>query len=119
MGAQPDVNDSLADPNVPVEQTQYLAGFGVEGQETPYPNVSPIRYNGDMLRSTMLMTDQDGGTPVQWNASYQPVVSYTAFGDPVYRDPNGVEHVGPLPVDPCAPADLPRYQFAGGRYVCS
>jgi hypothetical protein len=35
-------------------------------------------------------------------------------GDPIYRDPNGTEHVGPLPDDPNAPADFPRYQYGAG-----
>jgi RHS repeat-associated protein len=96
------------------------AGYGVQQAETvdpnaPYdPNSVKLGYNGDMLRSTMLLTDQNAGSPVQWSTGYQPVVSYTAFGDPIYRDPNGTEHVGPLPEDPNAPADFPRYQYAGG-----
>jgi RHS repeat-associated protein len=63
----------------------------------------------------MLLTDtNNGGAAVRWSTGYQPVVCYTAFGDPIYRDPNGVEHVGPLPDDPNAPAEFPRYQYAGG-----
>jgi RHS repeat-associated protein len=92
------VDYTAADANAPVDVTRYLAGLGVHQAETvnpnnPYdPNSLKLGYNGDMLRSTMLLTDQQGGTAVS------AVCSYTAFGEPITQG-----------------AELgTRYAFAGG-----
>ena len=47
--------------------------------------------HGDLIDSTMMTTDECG------SMGFQPV-SYTAFGEPVWRDGQGQTHVGwPFP----------------------
>ena len=80
-----------ADPNVP----GYLGG-------------GTLHLHGDLIRSTLLRTEE-GGQAVAVSGGPSAVVSYTAFGEPVWTDPNGVVQVG-LP-----PTGLgTRYQYAGG-----
>jgi RHS repeat-associated protein len=85
------------------EQMRYLAGFGIHAQQTVDGQTNPIRYlHGDLIRSTMLTTDETG------SAGVSPAVAYTAFGDPVTPDGQGGWRIG-------FPAELAtRYQYAGG-----
>ncbi len=88
------------EPSV-TEQTRFLGGLGLQGQETVAQPPSAVLFHGDLTGSTMLLTDGEGavaGSPT----------SYTAFGEQVWRDPNSAAHVGgPLP------AGYPRYAYAG------
>ena len=80
-----------ADPNVP----GYLGG-------------GTLHLHGDLIRSTLLRTDE-GGQAVAVSGGPSAVLSYTAFGEPVWADPNGVVRVG------FPPAGFgTRYQYAGG-----
>ena len=63
LDEQPYVDYTAANANAPTDVTRYLAGLGIHQAETvdpnaPYdPNSLKIGYNGDMIRSTMLLTD--------------------------------------------------------------
>jgi len=80
-----------ADPNVP----GYLGG-------------GTLHLHGDLIRSTLLRTEE-GGQAVAVSGGPSAVVSYTAFGEPVWADPNGVAQVGFPPT-----GFGTRYQYAGG-----
>jgi RHS repeat-associated protein len=57
----------------------------------------------------MLLRTDEGGQPVAVSGGPSAVLSYTAFGEPVWADPNGVAQVG------FPPAGFgTRYQYAGG-----
>jgi RHS repeat-associated protein len=75
---------------VPTERERYLAGLGVHGQQTITPAGPTTWLHGDLIRSTMLTTDE-GGTAVS-------AVAYSAFGEEVST----------------AGAEPGRYRFAGG-----
>jgi len=107
---------------VVVRPTQrYLSGLGVHAQQAVVPdpnngdpNVPPyvgggtMHLHGDLIRSMLLRTDE-GGQPVAVGGGPSAVLSYTAFGEPVWADPNGVAQVG------FPPAGFgTRYQYAGG-----
>ncbi len=96
-GVTLDANDT---PEV-TEQTRFLGGLGIQTQETVAQPPSAVLFHGDLIGSTMLLTDGEGavaGSPT----------SYTAFGEQVWRDPNSAAHVGgPLP------AGYPRHAYAG------
>ena len=88
-GPEPHGDFSYVPSGAVTEQRQYLAAFGVHAQQTV--STGATRYlHGDLIRSTMLTTDQ-GGTAVS-------AVSYTAFGEPIGD----------------ASAWGTRYQYAGG-----
>ena len=97
-----DKNDNA----VATEQVRYLAGFGVHAmQDVAEPNEPATYLHGDLIRSTMLTTDQ-GGAAVDR-------VAYTAFGELV--DPNGV--IGGEPPGGMGGTGVPpvyRYWYAGG-----
>ena len=83
------------------EVKRYLGGFGTHAEQTVSDGETQFLH-GDLIRSTMMTTDAAGSVGV-------PPVSYTAFGEPVWTDPNHVPHVG------MAFPDLgSRYQYAGG-----
>ena len=87
---------TVGDPNNPVELTRYLASYGVQQAESVDPNGSTtlkVGYNGNMLRSTMFLSEQDGS-----GAPTAPAVAYTAFGELVTQN-SQLET---------------RYSFAGG-----
>jgi RHS repeat-associated protein len=75
---------------VPTERERYLAGLGVHGQQTITPAGPTTWLHGDLIRSTMLTTDE-GGTAVS-------AVAYSAFGEEVST----------------AGAEPGRYRVAGG-----
>ncbi len=80
------------------EQMRYLgtaAQQDVSGGDTRH-------YHGDLIGSTMLLTDEAGGT------NFSPAsFAYTAFGEPVTPDGSGGWRVG-QPV-----SGAPRYAYAG------
>jgi RHS repeat-associated protein len=76
LNQQPYADYSLANPNVPVEVTRYLAGYGVHQAETLGSPGSTTGFQGDMIRSTMLLTDSNNG-----GAAVSDVTAYTAFGE--------------------------------------
>jgi RHS repeat-associated protein len=93
--------DYTVEEGEPTEVMRYLAGFGIHAQEAVGQASPPVYLHGDLIRSTMLMTDE-GGTGVS------PVIGYTAFGDPVTPDGQGGWRIG-------FPPELgTRYQYAGG-----
>jgi RHS repeat-associated protein len=100
---------------------RYLSGLGVHAQQAvvPDPNNAgsnvpgyfggeTMHLHGDLIRSMLLRTDE-GGQAVAVGGGPSAVLSYTAFGEPVWADPNGVVQVG------FPPAGFgTRYQYAGG-----
>jgi len=72
------------------ERIRYLCAAGVNAQQTVSPGQTQYLH-GDLIDSTMLTTDQ-------WGTGSQPVISYTAFGEPI-GDPDLLGT---------------RYQYAGG-----
>jgi len=74
----------------------------------PYVGGGTMHLHGDLIRSMLLRTDE-GGQPVAVGGGPGAVVSYTAFGEPVWADPNGVAQVGFPPT-----GFGTRYQYAGG-----
>ena len=97
--------DAEADPNVnpvPAATMRYLGGFGTHARQALDPNDpnapgETLYLHGDLIGSTMLLTDEGG-------AGILPVVAYTAFGEPV--GPGGVG---------VPPANMEtRYQYGGG-----
>jgi RHS repeat-associated protein len=100
---------------------RYLSGLGVHPQQAVVgdpnnadPNVpgyfggATVHLHGDLIRSTLLRTDE-GGQAVAVGGGPSAVLSYTAFGEPVWADPNGVVRVGFPPT-----GFGTRYQYAGG-----
>lgn len=78
-----------------IEEQVYLARPGLAQQDADGANT---RYHhGDLINSSMLHTDSPG-------AAFQPVASYTAFGEPVVAGVGG----GKLP------PGTPRHGYAGG-----
>ena len=107
LGSLP-YGDYNVDPNrtpAVIEQQRYLLGDGIEAEQTLDGDTDPLRYlHGDLISSTMLLTDESG-QPVSWGGvGVPPAVPYTAFGEPI--TPGGV---GQPP-----PAAATRYQYAGG-----
>jgi RHS repeat-associated protein len=100
---------------------RYLSGLGVHAQQAVvgdpnnagsnvpgYFGGETMHLHGDLIRSMLLRTDE-GGQPVAVGGGPSAVLSYTAFGEPVWADPNGVVRVG------FPPAGFgTRYQYAGG-----
>jgi RHS repeat-associated protein len=76
LGEQPYVDYTAADANNPSEVTRYLAGFGVQQAENLGTPGSTVGFQGDMIRSTMLLTDSNNG-----GAAVSDVTAYTAFGE--------------------------------------
>ncbi len=93
LGEQPYVDYTAAAANNPVEVTRYLAGYGVQQAENLGSPASTTGFQGDMIRSTMLLTDSNNG-----GAAASPVGAYTAFGEPVTQG----SELGT------------RYEYAGG-----
>ena len=87
--AYQDFTLTLPSPGSPVETRQYLAEFGVHGQDAPAGGEATYLH-GDLIDSTMLTTDESV-TPAS-------TVAYSAFGEPIG--------------DPALLAT--RYQYAGG-----
>jgi len=83
------------------ETKRYLGGFGTHAEQTVSDGETQFLH-GDLIASTMMTTDAAGSVAVG-------PVSYTAFGEPVWADPNHVPHVGTPFVDVAT-----RYQYAGG-----
>ena len=83
------------------EQTRYMAAFGVQAQQT-MGSGNPVRYmHGDLVGSTMMLTDAVGQPTYTGGAA---VLAYTAFGEPVTSGTVGV------PPQDCET----RYQYCGG-----
>jgi RHS repeat-associated protein len=89
---------------------RYLAGFGVHAQEGVGQSPPAVRFlHGDLIRSTMLTTDETG------SAGVSPAVAYTAFGEPVTPDGQGGWRIGFPPGAGGIGEPLgTRYQYAGG-----
>ena len=92
-------------------QAKSLQGLGIQAQETLGDPADTRFFHGDLIDSTMMTTDECG------SMGFQPV-SYTAFGEPVWRDGQGQTHVG-WPFPPAGGGSPPaglgtRYQYAGG-----
>jgi RHS repeat-associated protein len=100
---------------------RYLSGLGVHAQQAVvadpnnagsnvpgYFGGETMHLHGDLIRSMLLRTDE-GGQPVAVGGGPSAVLSYTAFGEPVWADPNGVVRVGFPPT-----GFGTRYQYAGG-----
>ena len=93
------------------ERVRFLGGLGIQAQETLGDPADTRFFHGDLIDSTMMTTDECG------SMGFQPV-SYTAFGEPVWRDGQGQTHVG-WPFPPAGGGSPPaglgtRYQYAGG-----
>ncbi len=90
--------DFSGGPPVDVEETRYLPGFGVQAEQLMTEPGDPAQYyHGDLIDSTMLTTDDNGGV-VQ-------MAAYTAFGE--YVSSSGA-------VGGELPTGFPRYAYAGG-----
>lgn len=93
------------------EQMQYLSGGGVHAQSQPSSAPAAKYYHGDLVRSTMLLTDAGGIPATQPAPAGQPFggsdvwkFAYTAFG----------EVVGDSGVAAAASNEPTRYGYAGG-----
>lgn len=119
----------LAGQNQPVaaERRRFLAGLGAHAQQTIEGGTvaSTVDLHGDLIRSTMLLTDESGtvasavtmyaafGEPVGGGTAASAVTMYTAFGEPVTWDAaEQVWRVG-FP-DRGGVSAATRYGYAGG-----
>jgi RHS repeat-associated protein len=81
---------------------RYMGGFGMHAEQAVSAQGDTVEFlHDDLIRSTMLTTST-AGTATQ-------LLSYTAFGEPVWQDGQGVVTVGGT-----LPAGSPRYGYAGG-----
>jgi RHS repeat-associated protein len=87
------------------EQQAYLAGPGLAQQDGAGANT--LYHHGDLIDSSMLLTDASG-TPDSCGTGLQPVMSYTAFGEPVFSTGSAWQIGGEFA------SGQPRYAYAGG-----
>ncbi len=81
--------DEYDDP-IAYEDIRYLAALGLQAEQLMTEQGGPAEYfHGDLIDSTMLTTDDNGGVV--------DGVSYTAFGELVLSDGQGAWTIGGYP----------------------